>query len=156
MSAFCLASKASNTQRQYKNAFNLFCKFCLSFNITLALQPYTFTNCLKISGVIGFFLTTRHPTDLIEPSLIVLTRSDYVFIYDNHVKLFLESSKTDVYREGRDVLISMTNTPTCPVNMLLRYFYLARLIQIHDSHLFPGFFAEKDYMYFQVSKPPSS
>ena len=37
MPAFCLASKASNTQRQYKNAFNLLCKFCLSFNITLTL-----------------------------------------------------------------------------------------------------------------------
>ena len=32
-----LASKANNTQRQYKNAFNLFCKFCLSFNITITL-----------------------------------------------------------------------------------------------------------------------
>jgi hypothetical protein len=32
-----LASKACNTRRQYKNAFNLFCKFCLSFNITLTL-----------------------------------------------------------------------------------------------------------------------
>ena len=30
-----LASKANNTQRQYKNAF--FCKFCLSFNIILTL-----------------------------------------------------------------------------------------------------------------------
>ena len=37
MPAFCLASKASNTQRQYTNAFKLFCKFCLSFNITLTL-----------------------------------------------------------------------------------------------------------------------
>jgi hypothetical protein len=45
----------------------------------------------------------------------------------DHVKLFLESSKTDVYREGRDVLISKTNTHTCPVNMLLRYFYLAKI-----------------------------
>jgi hypothetical protein len=103
-------------------------------------------------------------------------RRHHVFIYDNHVKLFLESSKTDVYREGRDVLIlnnlsstfaaaaavappdlricspkyfllrpkvskadnriflavwdvliSKTNTPTCPVNMLLRYFYLAEI-----------------------------
>jgi hypothetical protein len=39
-------------------------------------KPYTFTNCLKISGVIGSFLTTQRPTDLIEPSLIVLARSD--------------------------------------------------------------------------------
>jgi hypothetical protein len=92
--------------------------------------------CFKISGVIGSFLSTQRPTDLIEPSLIVLTMSDlqgtnlrrhHVFIYDNLVKLFLESSKTDVYREGRNVLISKTNTPTCPVNMLLRYFYLAEI-----------------------------
>ena len=37
MPAFCLASKASNAPRQYKNAFNLCCKFCLSFIITLTL-----------------------------------------------------------------------------------------------------------------------
>jgi hypothetical protein len=51
--------------------------------------------------------------------------------------LFLESSKTDVYREGRDVFISMTNTPTCPVNMLLRYFYLAEIPADSTDYIFP-------------------
>jgi hypothetical protein len=37
MSAFCLSSRACNIRRQYNNAFNLCCKFCLSFNITLTL-----------------------------------------------------------------------------------------------------------------------
>ena len=60
----------------------------------------------------------------------------HVFIYDNHVKLFLESSKTDVYREGRDVLISKTNTHTCPVNMLLRYFYLAKIPADSTDYIF--------------------
>ena len=63
-------------------------------------------------------------------------RRHHVFIYDNHVKLFLESSKTDVYREGRDVLISKTNTPTCPVNMLLRYFYLAEIPADSTDYIF--------------------
>jgi integrase len=63
-------------------------------------------------------------------------RRDHVFIYDNHVKLFLESSKTDVYREGRDALISKTNTPTCPVNMLLRYFYLAEIPADSTDYIF--------------------
>ena len=63
-------------------------------------------------------------------------RRHHVFIYDNHVKLFLESSETDVYREGRDVLISKTNTPTCPVNMLLRYFYLAEIPADSTNYIF--------------------
>jgi integrase len=63
-------------------------------------------------------------------------RRHHVFIYDNHVKLFLESSKTGVYREGRDVLISKTNTPTCPVNMLLRYFYLAEIPADSTDYIF--------------------
>ena len=43
----------------------------------------------------------------------------------SYIRLFLEASKTDVYREGRDVVISRTNNSTCPVNMLLRYLSLA-------------------------------
>jgi hypothetical protein len=50
--------------------------------------------------------------------------------------LFLESSKTDAYREGRDVLISKTNTPTCPVNMLLRYLYLAEIPADSTDYIF--------------------
>ena len=63
-------------------------------------------------------------------------RRHHVFIYDNHIKLCLESSKTDVYREGRDVLISKTNTHTCPVNMLLRYFYLAKIPADSTDYIF--------------------
>ena len=48
-----------------------------------------------------------------------------VVIYDSYIRLFLETSKTDVYREGRAVVISRTNNSTCPVNMLLRYLSLA-------------------------------
>ena len=37
MSTFCLASRSDNTVRQYKYAFNSFCKWCLSHNITQTL-----------------------------------------------------------------------------------------------------------------------
>ena len=37
MSTFCLASRSDNTVRQYKYAFNSFCKWCLSLNITQIL-----------------------------------------------------------------------------------------------------------------------
>ena len=37
MPAFCLASRAQNTQRQYRYAFNAFCKWCLSNDISKSL-----------------------------------------------------------------------------------------------------------------------
>jgi hypothetical protein len=37
MSTFCLASRSDNTVRQYKYAFNSFCKWCLSHTITQTL-----------------------------------------------------------------------------------------------------------------------
>ena len=58
-------------------------------------------------------------------------RRDNFTLYEQYVKLFLEGSKTDVYREGRDVLISKTNSNTCPVNTLLRYLSSADIM--HDS-----------------------
>jgi hypothetical protein len=49
-----------------------------------------------------------------------LRRNNLTF-YEQYVKLFLEGSTPDVYREGREVLIYKTNCNTCPINMLLRY-----------------------------------
>jgi hypothetical protein len=43
----------------------------------------------------------------------------------DHVNLNIEKSKTDIYREGKDVIISATNNYTCPVAMLSRYLLLA-------------------------------
>ena len=45
--------------------------------------------------------------------------------YSDHVKLVLEQSKTDMYREGKDVIISITDNAICPVHMLRRYLALA-------------------------------
>ena len=58
-------------------------------------------------------------------------RNDNLTFYEQYVKLFLEGSKTDVYRKGRDVLISKTNSNTCPVSTLLRY--LSSADSMHDS-----------------------
>jgi hypothetical protein len=49
-----------------------------------------------------------------------LKRNNVIF-YSDHVKLVLEQSKTDVYTEGKDVIIYITDNATCPVHMLRRY-----------------------------------
>lgn len=64
-----------------------------------------------------------------------LRRSD-ITIFPTHAKLFLFKSKTDIYREGRDVVISRTGLPTCPVNMLERYIKLANIKDHSDEFIF--------------------
>ena len=49
-----------------------------------------------------------------------------VELCDSHIKLFLEKSKTDQFREGAWVVIGATGKPTCPVSMLKRYMLLAK------------------------------
>lgn len=67
--------------------------------------------------------------------LAILKRNNICFC-DNYVKLFLENSKTDVYREGREVLISKTNSPTCPFVMLQRYLTLANIDDTSVEYIF--------------------
>ena len=66
-----------------------------------------------------------------------MRRSNVTF-FDSYVKLFLEKSKTDVYREGRDVVISKTNTITCPVSMLSRYLTMANISPTSTEYIFRG------------------
>jgi integrase len=61
--------------------------------------------------------------------LVNLKRSNIKF-YSDHVNLNIEKSKTDIYREGKDVIISATNNYICPVAMLSRYLLLANISHI--------------------------
>lgn len=67
--------------------------------------------------------------------LVNLRRIDIQFC-SSHVKLFLYKSKTDVYREGRDVIISRTFSETCPVNMLEKYLKLASIEDGSTEYIF--------------------
>ena len=44
-----------------------------------------------------------------------------ISIYESHMELFIESSKTDQLRQGAVVVIARTGTSLCPVAMLERY-----------------------------------
>ena len=62
-----------------------------------------------------------------------LKRNNITF-FDSHAKLYLEQSKTDIYREGKDVLISRTLNITCPVNI---YIYIYIYICCKDTSFQP-------------------
>ena len=65
--------------------------------------------------------------------LAKLVRSD-VELDSEKLQLFIESSKTDKYRDGAWVVVAVSGKVTCPVNMMNRYLDKAQLS--HDSPLF--------------------
>ena len=67
-------------------------------------------------------------------------KRDNVHFCSDHIRLFLEQSKTDVYREGKEVVISKTNQPTCPVSMLTWFLDMAKIPECSN-----------EYNYFQIT-----
>ena len=65
-------------------------------------------------------------------------RCSDVSIHPTHLKIFLEASKTDCYREGKWVHIAANDSPTCPVKNLETYLQSAGLdLEIdRDAYIF--------------------
>ena len=59
------------------------------------------------------------------------------------MEVFIESSKTDQFREGAWVPIARTNSNICPVAMLERYFRLANIQGDADKLFFRGLTSTK-------------
>ena len=61
-----------------------------------------------------------------------------VNICNDHMEVFVESSKTDQFREVAWVPITRTHSKVCPVAMMERYFRLGECTRDNDKHLFRG------------------
>ena len=78
-----------------------------------------------------------------------------VEFYSKHMSLFIESSKTDVYRDGHWLVISRTFTKLCPVKNLELYLQLAQFTD-SDSYLFQNVTKCKDKYSFRNENKPMS
>ena len=61
-----------------------------------------------------------------------------VSIFSEHMKIFLESSKTDQYCNGSQVVIVHTGSRICSVAMMERYLTLAAVTSASNKFLFRG------------------
>ena len=52
------------------------------------------------------------------------------------MRIFVQRSKTDIYRDGAWVVISKTFKPTCPVLLPLRYFAVASFSEDSEDFIF--------------------
>ena len=65
-------------------------------------------------------------------------------IYESHMELFVESSKTDQFRDGAWLVIARTGTNLCPVAMVESYIELAGTKGSPDKLLFRGLINTKN------------
>ena len=72
-----------------------------------------------------------------------LKESD-VNIYQDHMELFIESSKTDQLRDGAWVTIARTASKICPVSMMERYIKMGDISGAQDLFLFRGIVRTKN------------
>lgn len=63
-------------------------------------------------------------------------RMSNIETFDNHIKIRIEKSKTDIYRRGNSVVIASTGTDLCPVLWLKRYIDSAGLVINSDEYIF--------------------
>ena len=94
---------------------------------------------LKDKRTLTFMVITYAGIFRSEESLKI-RRCDVAF-HASYLAIFVEKSKTDVYRNGNTILIARTGTSLDPVNMLYQYFQAAG---IEDK--------SKEYIFRRVSK----
>ena len=63
--------------------------------------------------------------------------SDLIF-HDQYLQLFIESSKTDIHRDGVWVFVARINSPNCPVEALQRYVTRAGFQGYTEQFIFRG------------------
>ena len=65
------------------------------------------------------------------------------FIENSHVKIRIEKSKTDQYRDGNDVLLSKLDSVACPFTILQSYIDVAQIDLSSSDFLFKAIFKSK-------------
>jgi integrase len=84
------------------------------------------TICALLLAFAGFLRSSE---------LLSIRRSD-ILIHSSHMEVFIESSKTDRYRDGAWIVIARTGTLLCPVVNLEKYFVWANLTMESSSYVF--------------------
>ena len=65
-------------------------------------------------------------------------KRDDTDIQDTYMRLFLEQSKTDIYRSGHWIYISKLNSVLCPVKITQKYIQKTKILKGRSEYLFRG------------------
>jgi len=83
--------------------------------------------------------------------VIQLRRSD-ILIFSTHIQLFIEKSKTDVYREGHWLHLATLKSDLCPAKLLKRLFILGNIKNNCQKFIFRGLIQSKTLKLRDIDK----
>ena len=81
-----------------------------------------------------------------------ICRSDLVF-HSDYLAIFITKSKTDVYKQGSWIVVARLPSAHCPVRLLERYLYAARIDPLSSEHIFRSVAASRKSAYGHVLRP---
>ncbi|XP_069109074.1 uncharacterized protein, partial [Argopecten irradians] len=85
--------------------------------------------------------------------VLCLMRCD-VKLSSTHMEIFIEKSKTDIYRDGAWVVIARTGTRLCPVSNVELYFKLANLYEDKAEFIFRNVTKHQDQYVLRKNNKP--
>lgn len=65
-------------------------------------------------------------------------RRSQIFFSGDHVRIFLPKSKTDQFRDGANVVLSVLDSAICPVEILKRYLCIGQISDSDERFIFRG------------------
>ena len=69
--------------------------------------------------------------------LLNLKRNDFI-LQNTHMSIFIEKSKTEIYRKGHWIHLAKLNSNLCPLDLTKRYFVLSGIDKQCDKYIFRG------------------
>lgn len=79
-------------------------------------------------------------------------KANNITVKDDHIDIFIEKSKTDCYRKGKNVVIARLSSNLCPVNTICNYLQEAKIDLNSDVYIFRSISYLKSYNTFILRK----
>ena len=83
-------------------------------------------------------------------------RREDLEIHDDYMRIFLEQSKTDIYRSGHWIYISKIESVLCPVKLIKKYIDLAKIKEGRNEYLFRAVTKTKQSYELRIHNKPIS
>ena len=68
------------------------------------------------------------------------------------MKIFIEKSKTDIYRNGNWIYIARSNSELCPVATLQRYLNMTEINEYSDKFIFRSITSHRNHQHRTLRK----
>ena len=119
--------------------------------ITVEQIKKIYDNCIKtkpnIYNMRTFTLVNLSFCDFLRYSEALNIRRSDIDFQSSHMKIFIEKSKTDIYRNRNWIYIARGNSELCPVATLQRYLNMTEINEYSDKFIFRSITSHRNHQH---------